>query len=188
MTALNVALSKNNSKHVTLTFKASPGTPTGKAMPGSIKVTYAKDKSLTLSLQFTVRESFVEWTDGWSITDKVKWTTKVTASSSGVWHWTAHLKDSSTWYGDAFVVGFYFNTSINGLFPGMEEQGTLGAKYSGPATNYWIDHGGVSQKISTHWPEVYDNGVWFFGNAYGDLTAIVEWLAKTGLSALIGAL
>jgi len=98
------------------------------------------------------------------------------------------LKDSSTLYGDAFVVGFYFNTSISGLFPGMEEQGTLGAKYSGPATNYWIDHGGVSQKISTHWPEVYDNGVWFFGNAYGDLTAIVEWLAKTGLSALIGAL
>ena len=185
---LSVSLGKGETQHKSLTFRAASGTPTGQGMPGSIKVTYATGKSYLLPLQFTVRESMVQWTASWEIRDKVTWETQVSAGSTGWWHWTAHLHDSSTFTGDAFVVGFCFNTVVDGQWPGKMELGNLGAKYSGPATNYWIDYSSTKQSIQSRWPEFADNGVYFYANAYDDLSAVVDWVAKVGLAAAIAAL
>lgn len=188
LTPQGVSLDKGQTRHVTVEFKASVGTPTGQGLPGSVRVKYAGDKHVSFPLQFTIRESSVYWTAAWEIRDKVTWDTAVAANSGGWWHWTALLHDSSTWRGDAFVCGFYFNRTLDGQLLGRMEEGQLGAKYSGPATNYWIDYSSVDSRVQSHWRDVYDGGVTFYANAYDDWSAITDWLIATGISVAVAAL
>lgn len=52
-------------------------------------------------------------------------------SADGAWKFHAHLKDSSTYYGDYYAIGFVFEGDGHGRIM----TGELGAKLSGPATS-----------------------------------------------------
>ena len=123
---------------------------------------------------------------------KVDYSASIDIASSGLWHWTGHEHDNSTYYGDECAMSFIFGASTSdGKHLGVETGDvTLGAEYSGPNVDWSFAYGGMNMDIKKHFGAYVDGSyayhVWVaddFANQIAKPAA--EWAAKVAITALL---
>ncbi|MHB8638127.1 MAG: COG1470 family protein, partial [Fimbriimonadaceae bacterium] len=86
-----------------------------------------------------VMQAFYTWGfDGSS--GKVNYTSAIVLGSNGLFRWSGHLHDTSTFFGDDYAFAIWFNAAEpNGAHIGQTIGGSLGASLSGPSQDRSFD-------------------------------------------------
>lgn len=140
----------------------------------------------TCGLSTNVYLPFYTWSIDGSC-GKIDHHSDISVAGNGLWHWSGHMHDNSTWYGDDYDYLFFFGQATpDGKNLGMELQGSLGAEYSGPAVDCDINVSGLNTDIKQHFGGYADHGIGWHISVADDISQILkpvaEWLVANGIA------
>jgi hypothetical protein len=173
MSPVTVNLGPNATVNARLHFNVDKSAPLIQNKPLAVvyDVNDGTGHGQTGSTKATIVPATTRFSRDWS-DYKIDFKSWVEISANGDWHWHADLHDNSLWYGDNYAAAISMKGST-GVFT-VTKQGTLGAKFSGPAVNSTIDEKGHDIWIYDNYFDIVNNSVSFSSKVDADFVQLLK--------------